>query len=284
MANINFLSVLLLLLILCNRISSAKSFRDDNEKTKNIYSNSSVQENFNSFVPKIDYDEWTPLGRGDPLKNDPTYDYVPPVLDRVYYWMDPKKRTPDPILPYSEIATTTGPQTESAILLPSSSPRYQPTQQSKEAESRLDTSSILEPFLKLIDMSQMGINFDLNNFYKPMNNKVHRPPNRQNYKQVPHLPQALQRPPHTVLMPPPLPLNKQNIMNSYTQKTAVQNKNKDRLPITSHVSSVPPLTTPPFTLRTTTPTPIITTSHLNTLTTDPLFKHYKQPLRPGIQK
>ncbi|KAE8750269.1 hypothetical protein FOCC_FOCC003078 [Frankliniella occidentalis] len=40
--------------------------------------------------PRMDYDEWTPLGHGDPLKNDPTYDYVPPVLDRVHYWMEPK--------------------------------------------------------------------------------------------------------------------------------------------------------------------------------------------------
>ncbi|KAK1126234.1 hypothetical protein K0M31_004867 [Melipona bicolor] len=36
----------------------------------------------------MDYDEWTPLGRGDPLKNNPTFDYVPPVLDRVQYWLD----------------------------------------------------------------------------------------------------------------------------------------------------------------------------------------------------
>lgn len=37
--------------------------------------------------PRMDYDDWTPLGRGDPLKNDPTYDYVPPMLDKVKYWM-----------------------------------------------------------------------------------------------------------------------------------------------------------------------------------------------------
>lgn len=43
----------------------------------------------------MDYDQWTPLGRGDPLKNDPTYDYVPPVLDRVHYWLDPSARRPD---------------------------------------------------------------------------------------------------------------------------------------------------------------------------------------------
>lgn len=35
----------------------------------------------------MDYNnEWRPVGRGDPLKNDPTFDYSPPVLDRVRYW------------------------------------------------------------------------------------------------------------------------------------------------------------------------------------------------------
>lgn len=40
----------------------------------------------------MDYDEWTPLGRGDPLKNSPTFDYVPPVLDRVQYWLDSQQQ------------------------------------------------------------------------------------------------------------------------------------------------------------------------------------------------
>jgi hypothetical protein len=40
----------------------------------------------------MDYDEWTPLGRGDPLKNNPTFDYVPPVLDRVQYWLDTQQQ------------------------------------------------------------------------------------------------------------------------------------------------------------------------------------------------
>lgn len=34
----------------------------------------------------MEYNEWMPVGRGDPLKKDPTYDYSPPVLDRVRYW------------------------------------------------------------------------------------------------------------------------------------------------------------------------------------------------------
>lgn len=31
---------------------------------------------------------WTPIGPGDPLNKDPTYDYSPPVLNRVRYWAD----------------------------------------------------------------------------------------------------------------------------------------------------------------------------------------------------
>lgn len=38
------------------------------------------------LFPRVEYNgQWTPVGRGDPLK-DPTYDYMPPVLDRVRYW------------------------------------------------------------------------------------------------------------------------------------------------------------------------------------------------------
>lgn len=43
----------------------------------------------------MDFNQWKPLGRGDPLKNDPTYDYVPPVLDQVQYWVEPALRKPD---------------------------------------------------------------------------------------------------------------------------------------------------------------------------------------------
>lgn len=39
------------------------------------------------YSPLVDYNNvWTPIGHGDPLKKDPTYDYSPPVLDRVRYW------------------------------------------------------------------------------------------------------------------------------------------------------------------------------------------------------
>lgn len=41
------------------------------------------------YSPLADHNnEWVPVGRGNPLRNDPTYDYSPPVLDRVKYWAD----------------------------------------------------------------------------------------------------------------------------------------------------------------------------------------------------
>ncbi|XP_050079020.1 mucin-5AC [Anopheles maculipalpis] len=51
--------------------------------------NNDLARNFHS--PRLEYNEWLPVGRGDPLKNDPTYDYSPPVLDRVRYWSDGAK-------------------------------------------------------------------------------------------------------------------------------------------------------------------------------------------------
>ncbi|XP_066253922.1 uncharacterized protein [Euwallacea similis] len=48
------------------------------------------------FSPRMDYNQWKPLGRGDPLQNDPTFDYVPPVLDHVHYWVEPKPKEMEP--------------------------------------------------------------------------------------------------------------------------------------------------------------------------------------------
>jgi hypothetical protein len=54
----------------------------------------------------MDFDEWTPIGRGDPLKNDPTFDYSPPMVSKVKYWINPLHRTPDPpLVPRKESST-----------------------------------------------------------------------------------------------------------------------------------------------------------------------------------
>lgn len=50
------------------------------------------------FSPHVDYNEWLPVGKADPLKNDPTFDYSPPILDRVHYWGDTSKDKKDILL------------------------------------------------------------------------------------------------------------------------------------------------------------------------------------------
>lgn len=60
----------------------------------------------NVISPRMDFEEWTPLGRGDPLKNDPTFDYLPPVLDKVHYWKSPPAAT-NRAHYYSSVSTAT---------------------------------------------------------------------------------------------------------------------------------------------------------------------------------
>lgn len=50
------------------------------------------------FSPRLNFEQWRPLtGRGDPLRNDPTYDYEPPVLEKVHYWAEePRPEPPKP--------------------------------------------------------------------------------------------------------------------------------------------------------------------------------------------
>ncbi|XP_068632698.1 zonadhesin-like isoform X2 [Battus philenor] len=55
----------------------------------NLMGDSNPSAGGSNFSPRMDFAQWKPLtGRGDPLRNDPTYDYEPPVLERVHYWAD----------------------------------------------------------------------------------------------------------------------------------------------------------------------------------------------------
>ncbi|KAJ8985378.1 hypothetical protein NQ317_007534 [Molorchus minor] len=90
------------------------------------------------ILPRLDYDQWKPLGRGDPLKNDPTYDYVPPMLDRVQYWVDPESRKPDPPAPEEN-------QKTEILLLGITSKK--PAVASPQADSRRDA---YEPYAKYL--------------------------------------------------------------------------------------------------------------------------------------
>jgi hypothetical protein len=94
----------------------------------------------------MEYDEWTPLGRGDPLKNDPTYDYVPPVLERVHYWIEPSSRTPDPPIP------TTGHASKDLEVSRVSHKRPDGVHRETDNSSADSRKDIYDPFfLKLVD-------------------------------------------------------------------------------------------------------------------------------------
>lgn len=143
------------------------------------------------FSPRMDYDQWKPLGRGDPLKNDPTYDYVPPVLDRVHYWIDPALRKPDPPLP--------GENQKTEILLLGVSSKKPST-----GTSVVDRKDNFDSFLKFVD----GPKF---------NPRPHYPP--------PFFPTSFysknkdQRIPYTMLMPPPLITKKPNFTTPNPETT-----------------------------------------------------------------
>ncbi|XP_054265357.1 uncharacterized protein LOC128988152 [Macrosteles quadrilineatus] len=230
-----------------------------------------------AVFPRMDYDEWTPLGRGDPLKNDPTYDYVPPVLDRVNYWLEPEARTPDPQI----------------LLLGASSgkPEMGKMKKQPQADSRRD---IFNPLMQLIERKHTG---RLRPQYIPLQGGYM-------YKTSP------MRLPYTVLVPPP-PVQRPTVPVSSTtppdsgttapppetegttyatseatasttnihkvlsplidiQPSGQQSLSSSLLQIIlqNEMASTPPTST----TTTTTPHPA--------LTTDPLFSHYKQPAEP----
>lgn len=144
-------------------------------------------------TPQIDYDQWKPLGRGDPLKNDPTYDYVPPVLDRVQYWVDPALRKPDASVP--------GENHKTEILLLGITSK-KPAAGASQADSRRDT---YDPYLKYVPGS---------NFHPNSNQRIARP------SFIPSIP--------TSFFPSFFPSNK----NKYADRTTFSKGTEQRVPYT----------------------------------------------------
>ncbi|XP_018573004.1 uncharacterized protein LOC108912289 [Anoplophora glabripennis] len=186
-------------LILILQLASSKEINNLSNLTEPINS-SNDDPNLRSLItPQIDYDQWKPLGRGDPLKNDPTYDYVPPVLDRVQYWVDPALRKPDPPVP--------GENQKTEILLLGVTSK-KPASGSSQADSRRDT---YDPYLKYVPGS---------NFHPNSNQRIARPsfipsiptsffpsffsPSKNKYSDRTTFSKGTeQRVPYTMLMPPP---------------------------------------------------------------------------------
>lgn len=157
------------------------------------------------MAPKMDYDEWTPLGRGDPLKNDPTFDYSPPMVGKVKYWINPLFRTPDPpIVPNgggdemttetSQLYTATTPATSKSVSSISSS---------LSPSSKTSTGDIKRFYIDFKDHTASDMTYVqlLNSKY---NNKLVRPhtiaaPHQNHY----YVPTRQPPPPLPMLVPPP---------------------------------------------------------------------------------
>ncbi len=140
----------------------------------------------------MDYDEWTPLGRGDPLKNDPTFDYSPPMVSKVKYWINPLFRTPDPPIVPLESTTESGQYTATTV---------GPTTPSKSSGSlsKQPSSDIKRFYVDFKDPSDMTYVQLMNSRYS---NKLTRPPLQ--YQQNHYYNPTRQPPaPLPMLIPPP---------------------------------------------------------------------------------
>lgn len=140
----------------------------------------------------MDYEQWKPLGRGDPLKNDPTYDYVPPVLERVHYWIDPALRKPDP-----EMMGENNNHQKTEILVlgvtskkPSGSPPM------------VDRRDNYDPFLKFVEgpkFSRPHYTLPASYYPSPFYSNKNKLPERPGFSS-----KGEQRVPYTMLVPPPV--------------------------------------------------------------------------------
>lgn len=145
----------------------------------------------------MDYEQWKPLGRGDPLKNDPTYDYVPPVLERVHYWIDPALRKPDPPLP--------GESQKTEILVLGVSSKK--PNNAASITDRRDTN--YDPFMKFVEGPKFSNHQRISRPHYTLPSSYYPSPFYSNKNKLPERPGfALkgeqQRVPYTMLVPPPV--------------------------------------------------------------------------------
>lgn len=169
--------------------------RVEGRNTTYTKNGTSVKETRGLFAPRMDYEQWKPLGRGDPLKNDPTYDYVPPVLETVRYWRDTSSRKQDQTPPNQ-------PQKKEVLILGVSSKKPS-TGTSVPDNNRRE---YFEPFLKYVKEPQ----------YNYQRHRPHNPITSPYFTPSYFLNKLTERPminninndgpvPYTMLVPPPMP-------------------------------------------------------------------------------
>lgn len=239
------------------------------------------------FAPRVEYDEWTPLGHGDPLKNDPTYDYVPPVLERVRYWIEPSTphRQPPPTATpphYRQPPPTASPphhhhHHQNTYRQPPPPNTYARPPRPQAATSQYNSAERRDnhPFLTLVD----GPKFNL-----PPSPPYKQTPPRQQYTRPPY-----RSPPPRPTFTTPAPTTEvtttgaPSLSWSYQQTTTTSPITTTTTTPASPIFLTPAEISAPPTTEGPTPTPRpLSTSYTTSasLTTDPLFAHYKQPSEP----
>ncbi|XP_076174097.1 uncharacterized protein LOC143150006 [Ptiloglossa arizonensis] len=150
------------------------------------------------FSPRMDYDEWTPLGRGDPLKNNPTFDYVPPVLDRVQYWLDSHTTEPSAkrdILVLGVTAKKTSPKIPEQFLKFVDGPKFTRSNQDVSYRNEFTGSTGAEPPKVVRTTNFRNGPIDYRN-----QNRIQSVP--ASYYPSPYYNQKTK--PYTMMLPPPL--------------------------------------------------------------------------------
>lgn len=189
-------------------IGKFNKFYNTTKKNSNFPANSSTsKEERGMFAPRMNYEQWTPLGRGDPLKNDPTYDYVPPVLDKVQYWVDPASKSPD--------------SQKTEILVLGISSKRPSTGSSSIANSRSDS---YDPFLKFVEGPKFGVQNNYQRMSRPHYSyySVFNSNNNNNF-----VSDESEYVPYTVLVPPPptQPKNSEYIITTSAPNTILKHEN-----------------------------------------------------------
>lgn len=200
----------------------------------------------------MDYEQWKPLGRGDPLKNDPTYDYVPPVLERVHYWIDPALRKPDPHLPGENQ------KTEILVLGVSS-------KKPSGGTSAIDRRDTYDPFLKFVEGPKLSGQQRIMRPHYTIPSSYYPSPFYSNKNKLSERPgfagKGEQRVPYTMLVPPPL----------YKRPDSLQFQKP--VEMTSITSTAPTPTTVSLSNGETTPEVMIQESNLVYHSSSSLSKH-----------
>ncbi|KAL1139476.1 hypothetical protein AAG570_006460 [Ranatra chinensis] len=188
--------------------------------------------------PRMEFPEWKPLGRGDPLK-DPTNEYLPPVLDKVRYWLPTTGVTP-------AAPTHSAPHTDTTEPLSSRMDNYEPL-------LRYRTSAITP------SSGYLGHHHHhLHHHHGHHHHHHHGHHHLHTQADDDEFNSMMMPPPPVMLMPPPMVTG-------------------GEWPLEDSGRTGAPTQTPPTSTASWTEKEPATEPPPPQMTTDPLFSHYKQP-------